>query len=303
MSDLKEVEVFLTGQQFKKLNRGESIQLKSKQLCEPSQKENHHVGLSVSNAVHKKMMRHSINGKGLRVTSQMVHGCDFFGKIGDYAIKQAMNNDTVKNLALKGANMAGKMVAKKLGVNPDYVDKATNMASNYLKSKSLAPLPVAEPIEESEPIEGEGFRRGTASAKQHAKLMRAKQSSTKHFVKGSAEAKAHMAQLRAMRGKKTGKGLFGNILKGAKKLAGNKQVQGIAGQVLKKGLAMTPIGALVPTSVTDGLIDQGVSAGGNAVAGSGFQGKSRLTSNVYSPIVGGTGPIVRRGGSFLELGR
>jgi hypothetical protein len=80
-----------------------------------------------------------------------------------------------------------------------------------------------------------------------------------------------MAKLRAMRGKKTGKGLFGNILKGVKSIAKNKQVQGIAGQVLKKGLAMTPIGATVPTSVTDNLIDQGVSMGGDKIAGSGLK--------------------------------
>jgi hypothetical protein len=135
--------------------------------------------------------------------------------------------------------------------------------------------------------------------------MRGQQSNKKHFVKGSQEAKDHMAKLRQMRGK-TGKGLFGSVLKGVKKLAANKQVQGIAGQVLKKGLAMSPIGALVPTSVTDSLIDQGVSASGNAIAGSGLQPKTRLTSNVYSPIIAGVSPIKRpivRGGSFLELGR
>ena len=43
--------------------------------------------------------------------------------------------------------------------------------------------------------------------------MRAKQSSVKHFVKGSQEAKDHMAKLRAMRGGKTGKGFnFGSVL-------------------------------------------------------------------------------------------
>ena len=43
--------------------------------------------------------------------------------------------------------MAGKMAAKKLGIYPDYVDKATNMASNYLKSKSPAPLPVEDNLD------------------------------------------------------------------------------------------------------------------------------------------------------------
>jgi hypothetical protein len=81
-----------------------------------------------------------------------------------------------------------------------------------------------------------------------------------------------MAKLRAMRGK-TGKGF--NFLKGIKKLAGNKVAQNIAGQVLRKGLAMSPIGQMVPSSVTDGLIDQGVSMSGNAISGSGLQPKTR----------------------------
>jgi hypothetical protein len=178
------------------------------------------------------------------------------------------------------------MIAIKLGVNPNIVDTATNLASNYL----------------NKPVEGQGFVKGTKEAKKHAQLMRGQQSNKKHFVKGSQEAKDHMAQLRSMR--KTGKGF--NFLKGIKKIAGNKTVQGIAGTVIKKGIAMSPIGNLVPTSVTDGLIDQAVSTGGDKIAGSGLQPKTRLTSNVYSPIIAGVSPIKRtivRGGSFLELGR
>jgi hypothetical protein len=82
-----------------------------------------------------------------------------------------MANDTVRNLALKGATMAGKMVANKIGINPNIVDTATNLATNYLNKQAV-------------PIEGQGFVKGTASAKKHAQLMRANQSNKKHFVKG-----------------------------------------------------------------------------------------------------------------------
>ena len=136
-----------------------------------------------------------------------------------------------------------------------------------------------------------------------AKNPKVSQTSKAHFTKGSPEAKAHMEKLRAMKGK----GFFDDIVKGAKKLAGNKAVQGIAAKALKTGLSMTPIGKMVPSSVTNKLIDSGVGAGGNAVAGSGVY---TITKNPYSTIKGGmvsnvyTNP--RRvkalvGGSFREL--
>jgi len=41
------------------------------------------------------------------------------------------------------------------------------------------------------------------------------------------------------------------MAKGAKKLAGNKAVQGIASTALKNGLSMTSIGKMVPSAVTN----------------------------------------------------
>ena len=284
MQEDKEIDAYLSKGQLKSLNNGKPFQLKHHQLIEPTEKTDNHVKLQVNHNHFKKITKHMATGKGIRMTHEIIKGGAFLGKVGDF-FKSIVNNDAVKKLAIKGATAVAKKVANKLKINPNVIDSVSNA------------------------IQGEGFPKGSQEAYAHTKIMRSaknpkvSQTSKAHFTKGSPEAKAHMEKLRAMKGK----GFFDDIVKGAKKLAGNKAVQGIAAKALKTGLSMTPIGKMVPSSVTNKLIDSGVGAGGNAVAGSGVY---TITKNPYSTIKGGmvsnvyTNP--RRvkalvGGSFREL--
>ena len=55
-------------------------------------------------------------GKGIRMTHEIIKGA-FLGKVGDY-FKSIVNNDAVKNLAIKVATAVAKKVANKLKINP-----------------------------------------------------------------------------------------------------------------------------------------------------------------------------------------
>ena len=51
-------------------------------------------------------------GKGIRMTHEMTKGGAFLGQVGNF-LKSIVNNDAIKNLAIKGANAVAKKVANK----------------------------------------------------------------------------------------------------------------------------------------------------------------------------------------------
>jgi hypothetical protein len=282
MPEDKEIDAYLSKGQFNNLNKGKPFQMKHHQFLEPTEKTDHHVKLQVGHGHFKKITKHIATGKGIRMTHEMVKGGAFLGKIGSM-LSSVANNDAVKKFAINGAKTVAKKVAKKLNVDPSIVDSVSNA------------------------IQGEGFAKGSPEAHSHAQKMRsaktpkASHSGKSHFVKGSPEAKAHMAKLRALKGK----GIFGDVLNGAKKLAGNKAVQKIASTALKKGLSMTPVGKLVPSSVTDNLINSGVSMAGNQVAGSGLfgdvlKGAKKLAAN--KAVQGIAAKALKTGLSMTPIG-
>jgi len=64
-------------------------------------------------------------GKGIRMTHEMIKGGAFLGQVGNF-LKSAINNPTIKNLAIKGATAVAKKVANKLKINPDIVDSVSD---------------------------------------------------------------------------------------------------------------------------------------------------------------------------------
>jgi hypothetical protein len=53
------------------------------------------------------------------MTHETIKGGAFLGKVGDF-FKSIVNNDAVKNLAIKGATAVAEKVANKLKINPIY---------------------------------------------------------------------------------------------------------------------------------------------------------------------------------------
>jgi hypothetical protein len=322
MHEDKEIDAFLSKGQLNSLNKGKAFQMKHHQFMEPTDKTCNHVKLQVNHGHFKKITKHMATGKGIRMTHEMIKGGAFLGQVGNF-LKSAVNNPTIKNLAIKGATAVAKQVANKLNINPNIVDSVSNavQGKGLCKAKFAKGSPEAKAhMAKLRAIKGKGLFgdilkgakkiAGNKAVQGIASTVLKKGLSMTPigaYVPSSVTNKLIDSGVGAGANAIAGSGLFGDILKGAKKLAGNKAVQGIASTVLKKGLSMTPIGAYVPSSVTNKLIDSGVGAGANAIAGSGVY---TITKNPYHTIRGGmvsnvyTNP--RRvhalvGGSFREL--
>jgi hypothetical protein len=312
----KELDVFVSKGQENKLRKNQAFQAKHTQFSEPDEKNSNHVRIAVGHKHYKKIANNVAKGKGIRIIPEMVKGCGFFGKVGDF-VKKNIKQDDVKKLGAKAISFAGK----KLGVSDEHLAHAHNLLDEatdnfYAGNKKLVSGNTVKKVANhainhavdkyangNEMIKGvasnlgnkiiddkygEGFVKGTAAAKAHAKMMRDKflQKNCRHhqddddepapaskgrrFAKGSKEAKEHMARIRAMRGK----GFFGDMLKSgvqvAKNLASNPTVQQKVAGVASKLLQKTPVGQMLGQDTTNNLVNKAVSVAGNKIAGSGI---------------------------------